>query len=340
MCIAIAKPAGKVVAKEALENGWSNNDDGAGFCFFDDDGKLVIHKSMTWEGFWSEYQVAEEMYGATKDFLIHFRITSRGDTNLDNCHPFIINDDMALIHNGTITSIPMDRKETRSDTKILAEDYLANLPDGWEDNWVIHELIEEYIGSGSKVIVLHKTKGFIFYNESKGKWDDGVWYSNSTYTFRWAKYDKDDYNYYKGGFWSYKESKYITAFEAKTMTQKEIDEHKQVVQIAHKDRDDLLTMCECCRTFHDETDMNPIQVSGGVGQKDKVELWCIDCEKAIKPCTYCQDTYHTKNLNMAVHHDETIDYFCDTCFDYIFEYENNSYKSYFMSDDYRLGGEA
>jgi hypothetical protein len=91
-----------------------------------------------------------------------------------------VDDKHAIIHNGTITKIKIAKDDRRSDTKIFATEYLANLPEGWEHNGVIAELIEEFIGY-SKVCMLSVDTGITIFNESMGHWLDGIWYSNKSY---------------------------------------------------------------------------------------------------------------------------------------------------------------
>lgn len=300
MCIAIVKPAGVEITEKALYNGWKSNDDGAGFCCINEDGDFIIHKSMTWLGFIYEYKKCEELYGDTSIFLIHFRITSKGATSLDNCHPFLVDEDRVIIHNGTITSIPMDKKETRSDTKIFAEEYLRYLPDNWEDNPVIAELIEEYIGY-SKVCMLHRDKGFYIFNESLGHWDEGIWYSNDTYKDK--VYYMDNY-YGKGnkdtgvppyarvsGFYSHKEKKFIPAGVANLMTDTEIIEHsKYSIGVTR-------VTCSKCNEWCNKEDTITIM---GTDFEDTVCFYCLDNDvndKEWAKCDSCNMSHQVEELN-------------------------------------------
>src|SRR5690606_17400792 len=46
MCLAIYKPAGKVVPEEHLEEGFTSNPDGAGYAYIADDGKVHYAKGF------------------------------------------------------------------------------------------------------------------------------------------------------------------------------------------------------------------------------------------------------------------------------------------------------
>lgn len=196
MCIAIAKPKNHFISKETLQICWNSNPHGAGFCYVGAlDGLIHIEKFMDFKSFYDRFNIVDTVLGSTSDMLIHFRITSRGATRLDNCHPFQINDKMAFIHNGTINSMPVDKEHQHSDTYIFNELILKKLPEGWEDNEGIKYLIEDVIG-WSKVAVLHADKGFTIYNEEKGEWHEGCWYSNSSYKRTTYVYTGSASNYY------------------------------------------------------------------------------------------------------------------------------------------------
>ena len=182
MCLALFVPTTATVSISNLKRGWTSNDDGAGYCFVDEHGEIIIKKFMTWESFESAYVPDSILYGDNSPFLIHFRITSKGVTSIDNCHPFKVNDDIAIIHNGTMSNITIESGDTRSDTKIFAEEYLANIGDAIVDNAYIFALAEGFIGY-SKVCILHRKRGVFILNEKLGHWnaDDGCWYSNESY---------------------------------------------------------------------------------------------------------------------------------------------------------------
>lgn len=194
MCIAIAKSAGVFMDVEELATCFKNNPDGAGFAYVDENHEIQIEKYMHFGEFAPAYLEKEALYPESP-FLIHFRIRTHGETSLINCHPFQINEDMAFIHNGTIKGVPDDK--VLSDTQMFNQHVLQKLPEGWEDSEGVKTMIEEFI-SWSKLVVLHRDKGLIIYNESKGNWnkDKTVWYSNYSNVSRststsWSYYDSE-----------------------------------------------------------------------------------------------------------------------------------------------------
>ena len=110
MCIAILKPVGKSLSRELLYNCYTSNPDGCGFAYATGDD-VIIHKFMKFEDFYNEYQKYDGKY----TMLIHFRIATHGAVELENCHPFVLNSRMALIHNGIIAGY--GDKKTKSDTR-------------------------------------------------------------------------------------------------------------------------------------------------------------------------------------------------------------------------------
>lgn len=182
MCIIIFKEADKSVKKEWLDNSAKSNPDGFGMSYIDDEtGLLKIYKSMSYKKFYKTFRKAE-INNPDSSFVLHFRKNTVGTTTVDNCHPFIVNDDIVMFHNGTIKPAIPDAKsgDKRSDSRIFAEDTLAGLPDGWMDNDAICDLIEEYV-SGSKLALMHSDGTVLLINEEAGHWYEGVWMSNYSY---------------------------------------------------------------------------------------------------------------------------------------------------------------
>jgi glutamine amidotransferase len=180
MCIAIYKPAHKDIDRETLERCYDANPDGCGLAFIEN-GELSIYASMNFEDFYDLYLecLAE---APESPFLLHFRIATHGSVDEDNCHPFFIDDEHVFMHNGTITPMTQycNRGRGKSDTVEFGERILENLPDGWFMNKAIKALIEHYIG-WSKIVVMDADGNVDIFNEDKGVWDNGIWYSNTTY---------------------------------------------------------------------------------------------------------------------------------------------------------------
>ena len=193
MCIAILVKAGTTVPLDHLREGARANPDGCGLGWVENN-KVQMFKTMSFDTWLIKYLDVLERLGNIQ-MLIHFRITSKGDTTVEMCHPFQVDDNHILIHNGTISSIPKKSLVNgRSDTAVFAEELLRNLPVGWESNASILHILEEYVGY-SKVLILDSNNNVTFLNEGLGHWRDDVWYSNKSYESITKSYSD---NYYMG----------------------------------------------------------------------------------------------------------------------------------------------
>lgn len=177
MCLAVYKPAGVHPDWDAYSNGFQRNSDGAGFAVVDA-GKVRIHK-----GFFTfdEFKEAFSNF-ADKQCAVHFRLTSHGKTNADNCHPFKVSDELALIHNGVL-NIACDVNASMSDTwhyNRLILRPLAARDRGFYSRPDISFMGEQAI-AGSKFVFLRADGDFGIWNESDGHWHGDAWWSNHSY---------------------------------------------------------------------------------------------------------------------------------------------------------------
>lgn len=181
MCLLILAKGGATPSKKSLRIAAKNNPDGFGFAIIGDDNRIHRFRSMDIE------ETITAFFEARKRFprghaIFHLRITTHGATNIDNCHPFVINNDVVMGHNGML---PIKEEDGRSDTRIFAEDWLPELgvKQMLDDPMGVKEL-EKFIGY-SKLAFLNVgdelNKPFYIINEEMGHWKDGVWYSNSSY---------------------------------------------------------------------------------------------------------------------------------------------------------------
>lgn len=185
MCLLIAKPAGKIIPRANLEDAFYNNDDGAGFGIVEKDendvDELNIHKGFfEFEDFWKEWEPHQE-----KQAIIHFRIATHRAVDGVNCHPFRINDDLIIAHNGSISGLPSD--PNCSDTNVFTEKIIKPLINKNPDFWTIPEfqwIVETAIGSSNKLVMMDVKGRFVIFNEKEGNTKDGVWYSNYSANYR------------------------------------------------------------------------------------------------------------------------------------------------------------
>ena len=176
MCIAIYKPEDKIIQKKTLIECYDSNPDGAGFMYAKDK-KLHIEKGFF--SFNSFYKAYKEH--AHKKAVIHFRIKTHGKVDTTNCHPFAVNNSIGFVHNGVISGFG---DTNHSDTIGFNNGVLQPLVNKWGNLALFQDpmkdLIESRIGY-SKLIFLDRHGNHNIFNEHKGVWDDGVWYSNTSY---------------------------------------------------------------------------------------------------------------------------------------------------------------
>lgn len=191
MCLALFKPEKVKLARREMYTAFDNNPDGAGFATYNPDAACVeIYKGyFSFPEFWDAYR--ELTSGERQKAMVHFRWTTHGATNHDNCHPFPLKDG-ALIHNGIIpleetakggsewymAGTGLELADSRSDTRIFCEDYIDRM--GAHELSVSRRLIESMIG-WSKLVTMHDNGAVLIFNESDGHWRNGVWFSNDSY---------------------------------------------------------------------------------------------------------------------------------------------------------------
>ena len=174
MCIAVYCPKGKRITQETFFECWNSNDDGGGFMYVKN-GLQIVKEVDDPAKLWMQYKKALKI--AASPFVLHFRIATSGKVNKENCHPFKVNDGLAVVHNGMI-DIKIKAKSL-SDTVHFTK-LLRRLPRNFLNKGWARELISGYC-SGSKLVFLSSAGEVEIINEHLGKWDSGVWFSNNSY---------------------------------------------------------------------------------------------------------------------------------------------------------------
>ncbi|NBV87900.1 MAG: hypothetical protein EBR88_00020 [Betaproteobacteria bacterium] len=179
MCLAIYKPADTLPDWESYANGFRRNDDSWGFAAVKD-GALVIERGLHSFG---EFRAAFEPYSDCQA-IIHFRYATHGDVDLDNAHPFLVSEDLAVIHNGII-DIECGTKG-KSDTWHFVQGVLKVLNEGDPEFYAKPHILSAMGTSigGNKLVFLRANGDYAICNEQQGETvADGHWYSNTGY--RW-----------------------------------------------------------------------------------------------------------------------------------------------------------
>lgn len=177
MCLAIYKPSKVEVDWDALEEGFRCNSHGAGFVTAHK-GSIEIHKGyFTFDEFRQAYQPHVH-----KQAAIHFRLATHGTRGSDMCHPFLVTDELALIHNGILDIDTSDDKD-KSDTWHYVEYILKPL--ALKDRDFYSDPSIKFLGqaaiSGSKFVFLRADGDWDIWNQDDGHWVGDAWYSNRSY---------------------------------------------------------------------------------------------------------------------------------------------------------------
>ena len=111
------------------------------------------------------------------DLVIHFRYGTHGNIDKDMTHPFLVDNNLAVMHNGII-SVPEAMQKDISDSYYFNRTVLQKLPNNFLENPAIVDLIEMRIGGS--VLVFLDNKGNVTKIGSKCKEIiyNGCWFSN------------------------------------------------------------------------------------------------------------------------------------------------------------------
>lgn len=228
MCLLTYLPANVQPDTEALRCGAQCNNDGHGFgIVVPGQEEILVGKGMNAEEVIAEFVRLRAQY-PHGPALFHSRLTTHGNTGVDNCHPFVVNGDARTVvaHNGILprdshpkilgyTVRPSDKDpnvqirsavyDQRSDTRILADDLLM---ERWPtlDSRHTRKRLTRWLGTGNKILVLttdprYRKDAYLF-NADLGVWTGGIWYSNSS--FRPFGRARSGYGSWYDSAWSYK----------------------------------------------------------------------------------------------------------------------------------------
>lgn len=181
MCIALVCPEGARPPKKVLQKCFENNPDGAGYAFPSKSGVVIRKGFYTFRSFWRDYRTFAPKHST---ILIHFRIATSGQIDGENCHPFRVTKNLAMIHNGNLAGkIGLDCSQL-SDTALFVANILLPIVEQSKNVWRTEPfkyLMQEATGITNKCALLDESGHYAIFNEKQGEWKDGVWFSNKSF---------------------------------------------------------------------------------------------------------------------------------------------------------------
>lgn len=172
MCLIIDRPTGRVVPTEYLTTGLFSNPDGWGIMWAAR-GEIVALRGLPPSEFWDAWKEAPP----DRDVAVHFRWATHGTKALDNVHPFIYKDAVAVMHNGII-DIDRSADPRLSDTAHYVERVVGPWVTRNPTALQYAELLAPDI-AGSRLLLLDRLGVRARVNEARWTLRNGVWYSNA-----------------------------------------------------------------------------------------------------------------------------------------------------------------
>ncbi|HPN36987.1 MAG TPA: class II glutamine amidotransferase [Melioribacteraceae bacterium] len=153
------------------------NPDGIGI-FYAENSNLIVKKFPPNPNLEEVYNYYSEIRAKTKNTIVlHFRKRSKGEISIDGVHPYYINKNLVMAHNGTFANLGNDKI---SDTVEFA-DILKSLPNNFLDNDYLLKLIKMASGKNRLVFMDNKGKVTKIDEEKMGEEYKGDWYSKEEY---------------------------------------------------------------------------------------------------------------------------------------------------------------
>lgn len=182
MCMTWLQPPGIMPALNSVRNSWEDNPHGAGFMFCKD-GELCIEKPFfRLKDFIRAYDDAWSKYGQSSPFVCHFRLATHGSKREINIHPHPLADGrVGLAHNGILSNFEPPIGYDISDTVWFCETVLAARHEDQLMDKRFGKWLDLLIGKWNKFILLCADGRSLIVGDDRGRWDNGVWYSNDGY---------------------------------------------------------------------------------------------------------------------------------------------------------------
>lgn len=178
MCVITLLQPQQSLDKKTFNKMWVSNPHGGGIMYAKD-GQMIIAKSQEKEEFWELLKLAEQ--DSKNPIGVHFRISTSGGVNLENCHPFMVTPEVALMHNG-ILPVTVPKNSKVNDTQIFIRKYLGGM-DFDLKNKALLLYLGRSIGDYNKFLLMDALGNTEILNPHKWDLDEGYIVSNTDYNY-------------------------------------------------------------------------------------------------------------------------------------------------------------
>lgn len=169
------------VDKDILLRCQEKNQDGMGIMWGDGE---KLHTFTTLNDFDAIYERYLEARAQKFKTALHFRIGTKGTVTQDNCHPFVIHDDLAFMHNGTMHDVfkASDLPEDWNDTRYVNENLFQTFPRHFLTLPSYHVILDTLL-KGDRLLFMDQLGRSMIFNANTGFWlwgkvGEGVWFSH------------------------------------------------------------------------------------------------------------------------------------------------------------------
>lgn len=209
MCIIITADSNIKIPDKHIMDAYEFNPDGFGIGA-SINGKLFTFKSidMNSKDIIKLYNSIRKL--ATGTIVLHFRIATHGDISDKLCHPFYVNKDLVMFHNGVISNSVSGynkKNKNESDTTAFVNNVLKNLKKGFQNNKTIMNMISNSVGKHNRLCFLDSTGKATYSSSDLWVEYNGILYSNTDIFYSNEEYKdinpvtneyimNDDYEYW------------------------------------------------------------------------------------------------------------------------------------------------
>jgi hypothetical protein len=177
MCLIVHKPAHARIPHDLLAAAARLNDDGWGLMGHDAQGRRLLERHPQLD--LDELLQAEDRF-AGAEYALHLRRRTRGRIDLDNTHPFEIDEGVFLMHNGTLhfDEGPAGDSDTRSFSELVLRPLSRRYPGLLIDREFLHLLELSLTPQNKAVLYDFPRRRFDFLNHQHGAEFEGLWLSS------------------------------------------------------------------------------------------------------------------------------------------------------------------